>query len=534
MRPVGAGSRRAGPGWSSSTCRSRSRCWPGCTAYRSCAWSLPGDGATTRRTCSGYGVADRLVAPWPRGRDRPQLPRPWPTPLPGGVRPRRARVSRFPGGAGPRPGRDRVRRACSGPAARRLTARRRLDAARGGHLGVDRSTAPPAAGSRTLASCATPTSSSPTPGRTRSPRSPPPAARPSSCPQHRPFDEQAPPRGAAPRAWLALVPTALPGPAGPACSTGARARRRGAGPLVRRRRGGQRRRAPRRLARPGAAGSCVTHGRRHHRPRAARAPARGSSARSRAAATPPDVHVVVAMGDPALERLAARRPLAPVVALARRPAGCRWPRPATPGRRGDRARSRPAGVPRRRLPRRTRRWSRRTPRPSGDAGRRVWSGPVGLPAAARRRRLGPRHGCARSPPRTRPVPHRRPARWSPAPTPSCSGRCRSPSTAATGQRVGGFCEEYVGYGGEDTDFAPRRSPPAGLCWVGGARPTTSTTRRDPPRCTTWRPSCATRRSSPPLGRWPMQRLARGVRARRPGAPYPRRGLDPGRLKAVAG
>lgn len=37
------------------------------------------------------------------------------------------------------------------------------------------------------------------------------------------------------------------------------------------------------------------------------------------------------------------------------------------------------------------------------------------------------------------------------------------------QRVGGFCEEYVGYGGEDTDFA-RSAAQLGvpLVWVGGA------------------------------------------------------------------
>lgn len=53
------------------------------------------------------------------------------------------------------------------------------------------------------------------------------------------------------------------------------------------------------------------------------------------------------------------------------------------------------------------------------------------------------------------------------------------STAAWA-RVGGFCEEYVGYGGEDTDFAMTAdSRGVRLGWVGGARayhqwhPTTS-------------------------------------------------------------
>ncbi|WP_051794749.1 glycosyltransferase family 2 protein [Streptomyces sp. NRRL S-87] len=42
-------------------------------------------------------------------------------------------------------------------------------------------------------------------------------------------------------------------------------------------------------------------------------------------------------------------------------------------------------------------------------------------------------------------------------------------TAATWRRIGGFCEKYTGYGGEDTDFA-RLAQRAGvdLCWLGGA------------------------------------------------------------------
>lgn len=42
-------------------------------------------------------------------------------------------------------------------------------------------------------------------------------------------------------------------------------------------------------------------------------------------------------------------------------------------------------------------------------------------------------------------------------------------SAATWKRIGGFCEDYVGYGGEDTDFAAqanRLNIP--LVWVGGA------------------------------------------------------------------
>ncbi len=42
-------------------------------------------------------------------------------------------------------------------------------------------------------------------------------------------------------------------------------------------------------------------------------------------------------------------------------------------------------------------------------------------------------------------------------------------TAAAWAVTGGFCEEYSGYGGEDTDFAfASRNRGAGLFWVGGA------------------------------------------------------------------
>jgi len=42
-------------------------------------------------------------------------------------------------------------------------------------------------------------------------------------------------------------------------------------------------------------------------------------------------------------------------------------------------------------------------------------------------------------------------------------------TRPTWERVGGFCEQYVGYGGEDTDYGQiARQAGVGLCWVGGA------------------------------------------------------------------
>jgi hypothetical protein len=42
-------------------------------------------------------------------------------------------------------------------------------------------------------------------------------------------------------------------------------------------------------------------------------------------------------------------------------------------------------------------------------------------------------------------------------------------TRATWERIGGFCEDYVGYGGEDTDFGQSaRAHGVDLTWVGGA------------------------------------------------------------------
>ena len=100
-------------------------------------------------------------------------------------------------------------------------------------------------------------------------------------------------------------------------------------------------------------------------------------------------------------------------------------------------------------------------------------------------------------------------------------------SAAAWSRAGGFHEGYVGYGGEDTDFA--RVLLAGglrLGWLGAARAFHQ-----------WHPDRDPAPAAP--GRHPAQRgglrlalglladgrLAGRVRARRPGAPYPRRGLD---------
>ncbi|KAA9131746.1 glycosyltransferase family 2 protein [Microbacterium caowuchunii] len=43
-------------------------------------------------------------------------------------------------------------------------------------------------------------------------------------------------------------------------------------------------------------------------------------------------------------------------------------------------------------------------------------------------------------------------------------------TAESWRRIGGFCEEYIGYGGEDTDFGhTARERGVGMAWVGSAR-----------------------------------------------------------------
>ena len=59
-------------------------------------------------------------------------------------------------------------------------------------------------------------------------------------------------------------------------------------------------------------------------------------------------------------------------------------------------------------------------------------------------------------------------------------------------RTGGFCEEYVGYGGEDTDFARvARREGLELGWLGSARAYHQHHPSRSHRCGTWRRSCAT-------------------------------------------
>ncbi|MFJ9885294.1 glycosyltransferase family 2 protein [Streptomyces sp. NPDC091287] len=74
------------------------------------------------------------------------------------------------------------------------------------------------------------------------------------------------------------------------------------------------------------------------------------------------------------------------------------------------------------------------------------------------------------------------------------------ATADTWHAIGGFCEEYEGYGGEDTDYGQRaRSAASRSPGSAAHRPSISITRspaRPSHTCTT---SCATPRSSIAVG-----------------------------------
>ena len=197
----------------------------------------------------------------------------------------------------------------------------------------------------------------------------------------------------------------------------------------------------------------IAHGRHEHLARQHRSPARGHRG--------PDHYVVVAMDDPPSAALAPRRRPRPAVVAV----GSRDPRrPAAGGRPQRRrahraldARRRRGRLPRRRLPRRARpRRGVRRRRRGAPRRRLVRAGH--LPAATAAERLRP--GRPGRPRRPAPGPPDPPARGAcdSAQTPTCSGRCRSRCTARRlAARLGGFCEDYVGYGGEDTDFGARRS-----------------------------------------------------------------------------
>lgn len=99
----------------------------------------------------------------------------------------------------------------------------------------------------------------------------------------------------------------------------------------------------------------------------------------------------------------------------------------------------------------------------------VWSGPVtylpappahGYDLAALEQEDDPHHG--------RPAP--RPGERVPNPRPELFWSLSFAVAHDTWSRIGGFCEEYTGYGGEDTDFGRLvEARGARHGWVGGAR-----------------------------------------------------------------
>ena len=188
---------------------------------------------------------------------------------------------------------------------------------------------------------------------------------------------------------------------------------------------------------------------------------------------PVDPHVVVCMGDTGAADVAADQAEPPATRGPRRGArlrGCRWPGRATPARSG---RSSPAPTC----------WSSSTstasPRPAWcsatsepraeDAAPRLLCGPVTyLPPP--RRPATTSTGSASWPTRIRPAPRPPEDETLPGRRPALFWSLSFAVTPATsGRRIGGFCEDYRGYGGEDTDFG-QRAAAAGvrLDWVGGA------------------------------------------------------------------
>ena len=189
--------------------------------------------------------------------------------------------------------------------------------------------------------------------------------------------------------------------------------------------------------------------------------------RQRAALDPAEHHVVVAMGEGEAERC--RRLVgSDVIAVEARPDGLPLARARNAGARHALAAGAellvfldvdciPGREARPALPG----GGRDAARPAVRSGR--------LPAVPRRRAAIPRQGCT-----ALATPH--PARPVPPEDEIQRGGDHAlfwtlsfAVTADTWRRVGGFCEDYVGYGGEDTDFG-QLAARAGvdLWWVGGA------------------------------------------------------------------
>ena len=78
-------------------------------------------------------------------------------------------------------------------------------------------------------------------------------------------------------------------------------------------------------------------------------------------------------------------------------------------------------------------------------------------------------GCASWQTRIPRGPYLTTTRSSSVPNTNCSGRCLFALTSPVWQRIGGFCTEYTGYGGEDTDYAQKAAAEKiTMRWVGGA------------------------------------------------------------------
>lgn len=186
------------------------------------------------------------------------------------------------------------------------------------------------------------------------------------------------------------------------------------------------------------------------------------------AADPPDVHVVVAMGaEPELADV----PGAPPVTVVRVPVPATG-LPLSAARNAGAAAAADADllvfldvdcIP---APGMLRRYADAARRVEGPA---LLCGPVhhlppapdtGYPAADRLASLAPAHPARPAPPDGEIVAE---SRW------ELFWSLSFAVTPATWDALGGFCEDYTGYGGEDTDFAcAARDAGAGLFWVGGA------------------------------------------------------------------
>ena len=329
---------------------------------------------------------------------------------------------------------------------------------------------PEPAGSTTRGRCcAPPTSSSPTPGRTRSPTSRPPGARPSSSPSRDRTTSNSPPRARCTTPRLAVVRPSWPAAGGleRRARSGRRAGRQRLGALEHRdgRRAGRRR----------SWRSWHAHRGDHDRGRAPRPP-RPPARRAR---TRPEQHVVVAMGDGEAERC--RRLVgdtSDVIGVGVPPDGLPLARARNAGAR----RALDAGadllvfldvdcIPGAALAAALRAAAAARPRAAVRTGR--------LPAA--RAASGyPAATCTRSPRRTPRGRSRRRTRSSAAAITRCSGRCPSRSPPRPGARSAGSARTTSATAARTPTSA--RSPPAPASTSAGSAapgPTTSTTRPSP-------------------------------------------------------